>query len=168
MSKRYSHLKPFLFPERIAAIRDGTIAGPIHVQLILSDLCNQNCAFCCFRDEASEDLRGMFAEGTNHNPNRMLSFDKIIEVLDDCVEMGVRGIELTGGGEPTIHKQFAEVIEAINERGFKWGLITNGVRPQDLSTADWGRVSLDAATAETYAEVRQVDKAHFAKALEKN
>lgn len=166
MSARYSGLKPFLFPERVAAIRDGTVAPPVHVQLILSDLCNQNCHFCCFRDESSPELRGMFAEGENHNPNRMLPFDKVIEILDDCAEMGVKGIELTGGGEPTIHKQFSKVVEAINARGLKWGLITNGVRPQDLSTAEWVRVSLDAATAETYAAVRQVEPEHFARSLE--
>jgi len=166
VSERYSSLKAFGFPDRVQALRDGTVAPPVHVQLILSDLCNQNCKFCCFRDESSPGLRGMFADGENHNPNRMLAFDKVIDILDDCAEMGVKGIELTGGGEPTIHRQFAQVIEAINARGLKWGLITNGVRMQDLSTASWVRVSLDSATAETYAAVRQVEPEHFARSLE--
>lgn len=166
MSTRYAGLKPFLFPDRVAAIRDGTGAPPVHVQLILSDLCNQNCSFCGFRDESSDELRGMFADGGNHNPNRQLPFDKVIEILDDCREMGVKGIELTGGGEPTIHVMFPQVVSAINERGMKWGLITNGVRHRDLSTAAWVRVSLDAATAETYAAVRRVKPQHFTKSLE--
>ncbi|MCR4331293.1 MAG: radical SAM protein [Sulfuricaulis sp.] len=166
MSARYAGLKPFLFPDVLRGMREGTPAAPVHVQLILSDLCNQNCHFCCFRDESSPELRGMFAEGENHNPNRMLSFEKVLEILDDCAEMGVKGIELTGGGEPTIHKHFAEVVEAINARGLKWGLITNGVRMQDLSTAQWVRVSLDAATPETYSAVRQVEPQHFDRALE--
>lgn len=162
MSARYGQLKAFKFPDRIQAIRDGTVAGPVHVQLILSDLCNQNCGFCAFRDGSRED----FAEGDNHNPNRQIQFEKVIEILDDCVEMGVKAIELTGGGEPTIHRQFPQVIKAINDRCLQWGIVTNGVRHQDLSTATWIRVSLDAGTEDTYAKVRRVQPIHFEKALE--
>lgn len=161
MSARYSHLKAFKFPDRLEALRMGMVAGPVHVQLILSDLCNQDCGFCAFRDSS----RGLFAEGGNHNPNRRLAFDKVLEILDDCVDLGVRAIELTGGGEPSIHPQFAQVIEAINARGLQWGIVTNGVRMQDLSTAAWIRVSLDAGSAETYARLRRVEPEHFARAL---
>ncbi len=166
MSARYSHLRAFKYPDRIQAIRDGTVAGPVHVQLILSDLCNQACAHCCYRDESSNTWREMFADGGNHNPNRMLPFGKVIEILDDCAEMGVRGIELTGGGDPTIHKQFASIVDAINARGIKWSIVTNGVRPQDLSTASWARVSLDAALPETYAKQHGVASWHFQRALD--
>lgn len=165
MSARYSHLKAFKYPDRIAAIRAGTVSGPVHIQLILSDLCNQNCHFCCYRDASSATWRPDFAEGDNHNPNRMLPFGKVIEILDDAAEMGVRGIELTGGGEPTIHKHFAAIVDAINARGLKWGIVTNGVREQDLSSASWARVSLDAATPETYAKIRRVEPAHFKRSL---
>lgn len=161
MSARYGLLKAFKFPDRIASIRAGAVVGPVHVQLILSDLCNQDCHFCAFRDSS----RGLFAEGGNHNPNRRIAFEKVIEILDDCAEMGVKAIELTGGGEPTIHPQFAQVIEAINARGMQWGIVTNGVRMQDLSSAAWVRVSIDAATAETYAKVRRVEPEHFKRAL---
>ena len=89
----------------------------------------------------------------------------IFDFLDDCAEMGVRGIELTGGGEPTIHPQFSQIVAAINARGLKWGIVTNGVRPQDLSTATWARVSLDASNAVTYAKIRRVEPEHFKRAL---
>src|SRR3990167_3327915 len=165
MSNRYSTVKAFKHPDRIAAIRDGAIAGPVHIQLILSDLCNQNCGFCCYRDESRKEWRELFAENGNHNPNRRIAYEKVIEILDDCAEMGVRGIELTGGGEPTIHPQFSQIVAAINARGLKWGIVTNGVRPQDLSTATWARVSLDASNAVTYAKIRRVEPEHFKRAL---
>ncbi len=165
MSARYSHLKAFKFPDRIAAIRAGAIAGPVHVQLILSDLCNQDCGFCAFRDSARGIFeRPLFGQGA-HNPNRQIAFDKVIEILDDCAEMGVRAIELTGGGEPTIHPQFAQVVDAINARGIQWGIVTNGVREQDLSSATWIRVSLDAVSRETYSKIRRVKGQHFDAAL---
>lgn len=163
MGIRYSPLKAMKFPDRINAIRNDSIAGPVHVQIILSDLCNQACHFCAYRDPNYTSSKLFHVDG-NYNPNRMLPYDKVIEILDDCKELGVRAIQLTGGGEPTIHPKFGEIIQEINKRGFKWGLVTNGVRPQDLSTASWVRVSLDAATAGTYSRIRGVDEAAFRRA----
>ncbi len=166
-SSRYSALKAFKFPSRIAGIKTRVPVGPVHVQMILSDLCNQNCNFCAYRDPTYTSSQLFHVEG-NYNPNRMLPFDKVIEILDDCKEMGVEAIQLTGGGEPTVYPKFQEVVDAILERGMKWALVTNGVlsKKWDFSTATWMRVSLDAANAQTYSKIRNVPIGHFEKALE--
>lgn len=154
------------FPDRLEAIRGGPVAGPVHVQMILSDLCNQNCRFCAYRDPTYTSSELFHVEG-NYNPNRKLPFEKVIEILDDCAEMGVKAIQLTGGGEPTVHPRFGDVVSAILERGMRWALVTNGViNKWDLSSATWVRVSLDCATRETYASVRQVPPWHFDRALD--
>ena len=163
MTTRYSALKAMKYPDRLAAIRDGGVAGPVHVQIILSDLCNQNCAFCAFRDPGYTSSQ-LFHEEGNYNPNRMLPYEKVIEILDDCVDLGVKAVQYTGGGEPTIHPQFDDVIAATLERGLQWAVVTNGVRSRDLSTATWIRVSLDAGRRETYAKIRQCPPRHFDKA----
>lgn len=100
MTARYSALKAMKYPDRLEAIRSGGFAGPVHVQIILSDLCNQNCAFCAFRDPGYSSSQLFHVDG-NYNPNRMLPFDKVTEILDDCV--GVKAVQYTGGGEPTVH-----------------------------------------------------------------
>lgn len=165
MGIRYSPLKAMKYPDRLEAIKTGVPKGPVHVQIILSDLCNQNCHFCAYRDPSYTSSQLFHVDG-NYNPNRKLPFEKVLEILDDCAEMGVKAIQLTGGGEPTIHPQFAGVVQAIKDRGMKWALVTNGVKPQDLSGASWVRVSLDAAQASTYASIRRVPEWHFAKACE--
>ena len=122
---------------------------------------------CAYRDPSYTSSQ-LFHINGNYNPNRMLPFEKVVEILDDCVEMGVRAVQLTGGGEPTVHPRFQEIAAEINKRGLAWALVTNGVRAAqyDLLTAAWVRVSLDAATPETYARIRRVDPGHFAKACE--
>lgn len=184
MTDLYSPLKATRYLDRIEKIRRGEPVGPVHVQIILSDLCNQACSFCAYRDptyssstlffvreDGKRGLRYAGLEDRNYNPNRMIPFAKVVEILDDCVEMGVKAIQLTGGGEPTVHPDFAKVVEAIFSRGLKWSLVTNGVNliRRDLlrhcATASWVRVSLDAGTPTTYSRIRHVPDTHWLDAL---
>ena len=128
---------------------------PVQVQLIISDLCNQDCQFCTHRmsnGTASEQ----FAVNGNHNPNRMIPTEKCLEILDDCEMLGVKAIQFTGGGEPTVHPEHIKIFDYAQRR-FKTGLITNGFYLKDLAVYnrfDWIRVSLDAFTKETYQKIR--------------
>jgi MoaA/NifB/PqqE/SkfB family radical SAM enzyme len=184
MTDLYSPLKATRYLDRIEKIRRGEPVGPVHVQIILSDLCNHACSFCAYRDPgytsstlfyAREDgkkgLRYADHPERNYNPNRMLPLSKVVEVLDDCVEMGVKAIQFTGGGEPTVHPDFARAVDAVVERGLKWSLVTNGVNLtrkgwiETCRTASWVRVSLDAGTPSTYSMIRQVPDTHWLDAL---
>lgn len=154
------------FPERIDAIRWDFWYAPVHVQMILSDLCNQACHFCAYRDPGYTSSQ-LFHVNGNYNPHRMLPFEKAKEIIEDCAAMGVKAIQLTGGGEPTVYPHFQEIVEEILRRGMRWALVTNGVIGRwDCSSATWIRVSLDAASAETYSRIRSVPPGHFAKACE--
>ncbi|HZQ44468.1 MAG TPA: radical SAM protein [Acidobacteriaceae bacterium] len=161
MSARYSTLKALKFYDRIEAMRGGRVAGPVHVQLILSDLCNQSCHFCAYRDPKYTSSQ-LFHIAGNYNPNRMLPFDKVVEILDDCAELGVKAIQLTGGGEPSVYPRFDDVVDAIVERGMQWALVTNGViQKWDYSSAAWVRVSIDAGDGDTYSKIRSVPRGHW-------
>jgi len=171
-SLRYSGLKALKYPHIIEAIREGEAPfgyarkpGPVHIQMILSDLCNQDCAFCAYRDPGYTSSQLFHVDG-DYNPKRFLPFDKVLEILDDCAWMGVKAIQLTGGGEPLVYPKFDKVVAAILERGMKWALVTNGVLAErhDLSTAIWIRVSVDAGTRESYAKIRRCPPNHWEKA----
>jgi MoaA/NifB/PqqE/SkfB family radical SAM enzyme len=149
----FSALKAAWHIDRIAQLRDGKDIVPAHVQLILSDLCNQNCHFCAYRMDG-----GFTSKYFGGNPNRMIPTEKAKEILDDCAELGVKAVEFTGGGEPTVHPNCMEIIAHAQERGLQTGLVTNGVRLKPhpaLERLTWLRVSLDAGTMETYERVRE-------------
>lgn len=149
----FSALKAAWHVERIQQLREGQDIAPVHVQLILSDLCNQNCHFCAYRMEG-----GFTSKHFGGNPSRFIPTAKAKEILDDCAELGVKAIEFTGGGEPTVHKDWSEVIGHAQSLGLKTALVTNGVRLKPgpvLSRLTWLRVSLDAGTPETYERVRE-------------
>ena len=155
----FSSLKAAWHIERIADLRAGKDIIPTHVQIILSDLCNQNCGdWCAYRAPDGFSTENFADEDGNKNPNRMIPTAKAKEILDDCAALGVEAIEFTGGGEPTVHPDCFEIIEYAQNLGLDTGLVTNGVRLKDhpsVHRLKWLRVSLDAGTPETYEKIRE-------------
>lgn len=161
----YSQFKLVHHTDKVRAIREGRVAPPAQVQLIISDYCNHDCSFCAYRT-SGYTTNELFNEGTNHNPKRFIPYEKVLEILDDCREMGVQGIQLTGGGEPSTHPKFGEILQAVLDRGLKLAVVTNGTAIKDwhvplLVRAEWVRVSIDAASPETYASMRRVSQSFF-------
>ena len=90
-----------------------------------------------------------------------LSWDKLQRIICDCVVMGVKAVEITGGGEPTVHPHFNDLCSLIVDSGIDLGVVTNGSiwsprHAETLARAHWVRFSIDAGTATTYASYRQV------------
>jgi len=145
---------------------------PKHVQLILSDLCNQDCSFCAYRMEGytSQQMFGEPDARGRINPKRMIPWHKVMEIFDDCATMGVEALQFTGGGEPTVHPDHAAIFEEAISRGFQIALVTNGymLKPdviKQLVHASWVRISLDAGTSQTYSKIRRVPDGSFMRVL---
>jgi Fe-coproporphyrin III synthase len=153
----FSSLKAGWHIERIAALRQGKDIIPTHVQIVLSDLCNQDCSFCAYRMTGGFSTEKFADEQGNRNPIRFIPTAKAKEILDDCAALGVGAIEFTGGGEPTVHKDHIEIIGHAQSLGLQTGLVTNGVLLKEhpiYHELDWLRISLDAGMPETYERIR--------------
>jgi MoaA/NifB/PqqE/SkfB family radical SAM enzyme len=79
----------------------------------------------------------------------------VFNLLNELQEVGVKAITYVGGGEPTLHKDFDEIITRSYEMGFEVGLVTNGEiidTKIDLlkKCCKFVRVSLDAGTRKTH------------------
>jgi len=153
-----SGFKPAWHIERIAQLRRKGDVVPTHLQLIISDLCNQDCNFCAYRMEGGFSTE-LFAQDGKKNPSRFIPTLKVEEIIRDAAVLGVRAIEFTGGGEPTVHKDWVHIINYAISLGFHVGLVTNGTRLSGneklIAGLTWLRISLDAGTEQTYAATRQ-------------
>lgn len=169
MSDAYSALKFLHHPSQVEDLRTGRQPIPVQVQLVISDLCNENCSFCSYRADGytSNQLFAIVENGErNSNPNRMILYDKVCEILDDCKKMGVKAIQITGGGEPTVHPDHARIFQDVLSCGMDLALVTNGVilKPEAvdvLTAAKWVRISIDAAYQHTYSSMREVSGETF-------
>lgn len=119
--------------------------GPLVVELDPTEVCNFACPGC-----VSEDL---ISNSTSFTRERLL------EIGNELYEIGVKAVVLIGGGEPLAHSAINEFIEFLGTHDIHIGITTNGYfikKYQDVIAkyANWVRVSVDAATVETFDRLR--------------
>jgi MoaA/NifB/PqqE/SkfB family radical SAM enzyme len=91
----------------------------------------------------------------------MIPWPKLQEMTEDFVAMGVRAVQVTGGGEPTVHPHFDQFCSEILEKKIGLAVVTNGLllkqkRAELLAQADWVRISIDCGNAVSYGKIRDV------------
>lgn len=122
--------------------------SPISINLDLTSACNYSCPFC--------------VDSKLINAGKTLALEEIEKVIDTLHSHGLLSVILIGGGEPTLHPDFEAVVETIKRKGIQVGIATNGSRLEKieaiadrLEEKDWVRISIDAASEETFKELHQ-------------
>ena len=127
---------------------------PVHVDIELSNLCNYSCAFC---------VQGMKPKPEFYKKKKTLHKEKVLNILDQCSEVGVKSVQFNGQDEPTIYPHLVEIIQHASLKGFDDIYFnTNGSKLSPaLSQAlvDAGltkiQISIDAFSQATYKQVRK-------------
>jgi MoaA/NifB/PqqE/SkfB family radical SAM enzyme len=127
--------------------------GPIMVDIHPTLACQNRCNFCI-----SDNPHVSGVERKNYSRKHQLDWPVLKNALVDMKNIGVKSIQLTGGGEPTLYPQFDELMDEVSR--FNTGLITNGILLGELSDSiignvEWLRVSLDASNAKMYMQIKK-------------
>ena len=160
MARQYSDTKIFHFHEKLTDMAAGRLSAPIHVRLKPTNRCNHRCGYCCYRNP---DL--YLSERMNERDE--IPQEKMREIVEDLVAMGVRAVTFTGGGEPLCYPHVVEAIEGLVDGGVKVAMLTNGGLLKGPAAevlggrATWLRVSMDAANGADYARARGVSDGEF-------
>ena len=122
--------------------------APISINLDLTSACNFSCPHC--------------VDSKIINTGEYLNTEDVKHSLDTLKSRGLLSVILLGGGEPTLHKDFNEIVKYIKRIGLQLGIVTNGSRlgrtikvAHLLEKNDWIRVSLDAASQETFVKLHR-------------
>ncbi len=164
MKEEYSPYKIVHNIDKLQELKEGKQTIPLQVQIVPSNRCNNNCRACAYH------LTGYNSNET-FNFKDELSFEKIVETLDCCKEMGVKAIQCTGGGSPLVHPQATNILKATIDRSLDLALVINGMALTEEQCellgnhASWTRISVDSGTPETYEYLRQVPKKNFHKVI---
>ena len=138
--------KIMYYVDEVERLIAGEPVMPVTCEIDPTNRCQLTCDFCMFK--------GLRA---GNNPED-LDLGLFRYLLLDLKKIGVKSITFTGGGEPTLHKDFAKMVEWAENLGFEYGLITNGIRLEKIERPDhfkFIRVSLDAATSKTYTKLKR-------------
>jgi len=118
----------------------------VFLELHPSTACNHKCIWCRYW--------GMSKKNT-------LELDYMENLLNKFPML--KGVRISGGGEPLVNKNTPCIIEIFGQQGIKIGLDSNGALFDDYSIqkvgkyCQYARISLDAATRETYKKVHGKD-----------
>lgn len=134
---------------------------PVLVEFDPSNACNHQCNFCI-----SGYIHLPESKGLPTFSRDMLSQEIMMRTCQELVEIGVKAVNWTGGGEPTANPALTECIEYLGSHGIKMGMFTNGTLLHKfdglidaiLNHFTWIRFSIDAGTPQTYNRVRKTTK----------
>ena len=122
--------------------------GPLSINLDLTLACNFACPHC--------------VDSMILNRGKSIPLKEITQTLDVLRANGLRSVILVGGGEPTLHPDFEDVVRQIKEKDLQLGIVTNGSKLDKilavahlLKEKDWVRISIDAAREDTFKEMHR-------------
>ncbi len=122
------------------------IFSPISINLDLTSACNFSCPFC--------------VDSKLINTGKNLAMEEIKKTINTLHSHGLLSVILIGGGEPTLHKDFGEIVRYIKSKRLQIGIVTNGSRlekieavVEELKEKDWIRISIDAAGEGVFKEL---------------
>ncbi|MCX6746802.1 MAG: radical SAM protein [Candidatus Pacearchaeota archaeon] len=160
IEKKYGSLKIFWHPDKLRSLLEGKITAPIYVRIKPTNKCDHHCYYCSYDPKVKTILSQRFKR------NDEIPKEKMMEILSDFRDMGVKAVTFSGGGEPLIYPHISETLQKTLDYGINLSIITNGQnlnqeRAEILTQAKWVRVSLDSSDPETFKEIRRVPTQRF-------
>ena len=133
-------------PNKILSHLDRVVNShkPITADVFLNNYCNNACPHCTYR-------RWDLDEGARYMP-----FKDFVKYAKRMRRLGIQGIILTGGGEPTISRDFDQITQWLDEHEIPYGVNTNFNR-YAYCKPRYLKVSLDGWDRESYMARRGVD-----------
>ena len=166
---KYSDFKIVAFPEKLKSFAEGKITAPIYVRVKPINLCDHSCFFCAYSTGFRKGDRENHIQSGMHedmHERDVMPTEKMMEILEDFRDIGVKAVTYSGGGEPLLHRDIVEIMRRTLDYGIDLSIITNGQmlvkrRADVLSHAKWVRVSIDYTNAEQMSASRNVPEKNF-------
>ena len=132
------------------------------VYLYLTNHCNLNCRHCWINPAY-----------TNHNKQKGMELKLLVDILEQCRELGMRSLKITGG-EPLLYDSLMNFLEYLKLKKNAWNLFlnleTNGTmldkkiaKALKESGIKYVSVSIDGDNPDTHDRIRGM-KGSFQKA----
>ena len=106
--------------QAMESYRAGTGHSVISTHISPEGACNLKCPYCSV---------------TYRDTHQRIALPVIKKYVNDLISRGLKAVILTGGGEPTLYKDFNELVSFLYRMGLKVALITNGTQAKRVD--DW-------------------------------
>ncbi|MDD5109203.1 MAG: radical SAM protein [Candidatus Omnitrophica bacterium] len=138
----YLKLRVLSYHHEAEMLKKGKMPPPRMAILYPTYLCNHRCIGCDYT-ELNE---------TKHS----LGETEFMSVIDQLIDIGIKGIEFCGGGEPTLNSSLPKVLDRLISSNVSFGILTNGtnltpeLREKLVKYGSYCRVSLESASEKVF------------------
>jgi len=166
MGNIYTQMKIFYYKEKIDSLpKDKDIIfAPIHIRMKPTNVCNHNCGYCSYRAENLQLGKDMVIKD-------FIPKEKMMEIIDDLIEMKVNAVTFSGGGEPLVYPYIIDTVKKLAKSNIKFASLTNGSKLKGeiaeifAKYATWVRISMDGWNDDSYKEYRGVGDGEYTKIM---
>jgi MoaA/NifB/PqqE/SkfB family radical SAM enzyme len=161
----YSALKFLRFSDNLEALAQGRVVAPLHIRVKPTNHCNHDCWYCAYR---TDDL----SLGEEMREHDSIPAGRMLALAHEFVEMGVRAVTFSGGGEPLLYKPLPDVIDILADGGVRVAALTNGsnlkgrVADSFARHGTWVRISMDAWDNASYVKSRGAKRNEFSRLID--
>ncbi|MEK6621147.1 MAG: radical SAM protein [Planctomycetota bacterium] len=166
MGLLYTKFKIFHYQKKLDSLplQKEEMLPPIHIRIKPTNACAHNCWYCAYK---ADNLQ----LGKDMDKRDFIPKEKMLEIIDDVAEMGVKAVTFSGGGDPFYYPHLLDAVKRLAQTPVKFASLTNGARLQGEAAelfarhGTWLRISIDGWDDESYAYYRKVAKGEFSKVM---
>ena len=165
MTAYYSTLKFLKFKDHLQALEERRVVAPVHIRVKPTNHCNHKCWYCAYR---TDDV----ALGGEMNDRNRIPAARMLALAYEFVDIGVKAVTFSGGGEPLLYKPLPDVIDILAKGGVRVAALSNGsnlkgrVADAFARHGTWIRISLDAWDNPSYVKSRGAKDNDFSRLVD--
>ena len=166
MALLYTRLKIFHFLDKLESLpqENKKILPPLHIRIKPTNICAHNCWYCAYTADNLQLGKDMITKD-------FIPKEKMMEIIDDIDEMGVKALTFSGGGDPFYYPYLLDTVKKLSNTSVKFASLTNGSKLDGeiadifAHNATWLRISIDGWDDDSYSKYRGVKKGEFTKII---
>jgi MoaA/NifB/PqqE/SkfB family radical SAM enzyme len=167
MGNLYTKLKIFHYQAKVDSLPKtvAAILPPVHIRIKPTNICNHRCWYCAYNAEGLQLGKDMVTKDT-------IPLPKMMEIVSDIAEMGVKAVTFSGGGEPFCYPHLVPALKELIKHKIKIASLTNGsllcgeAAELFAKHGTWVRISMDGWNDESYVKYRGVKGGEFTKIIQ--
>lgn len=147
-----------LYKDRVEDWEKGKMIAPVTVDMALTRACNYRCVYC-------------YGQLQSNNGDGGIPRDRAMDFLEDCAEIGVKGVSLVSDGESTVSHYWDHFIMRGKELGLAMALGTHGYLLKEvelentLPCLSYLRFNISAADSKSYSRIHGVPEHAFKRVM---